>query len=119
MKPDRHNRRSFFGRCGAVFGGLIGASHLPAVSASQDADLVVLNTKVYTVGLEMPSGTALAVQAGRFIAVGTNEEVQTFSGKHTETIDGRQMTVVPGFIDCHNHAPGSMLLYEVILGNPY
>src|SRR5689334_1399328 len=29
------------------------------------------------------------------------------------------MTVVPGFIDCHNHAPGNVLLYEVIVGNPY
>jgi predicted amidohydrolase YtcJ len=29
------------------------------------------------------------------------------------------MTVVPGFIDCHNHAPGNTLLYEVIVGNPF
>ena len=29
------------------------------------------------------------------------------------------MTIVPGFIDCHNHAPGDTLLYEVIVGNPF
>jgi len=29
------------------------------------------------------------------------------------------MMVVPGFIDCHNHAPGDVLLFEVIVGNPY
>jgi predicted amidohydrolase YtcJ len=29
------------------------------------------------------------------------------------------MTVVPGFIDCHNHAGGDILLYEVLVGNPY
>src|SRR5262249_27479565 len=29
------------------------------------------------------------------------------------------MTIVPGFIDCHNHAPGTMLLYEVHVGNPF
>src|SRR5438034_11814867 len=29
------------------------------------------------------------------------------------------MTIVPGFIDCHNHAPGTTLLYEVLVGNPY
>ena len=29
------------------------------------------------------------------------------------------MTVVPGFIDCHNHAPGDVLLYNVLVGNPY
>ena len=29
------------------------------------------------------------------------------------------MTIVPGFIDCHNHAGGSTLLYEVLVGNPF
>jgi predicted amidohydrolase YtcJ len=29
------------------------------------------------------------------------------------------MTIVPGFIDCHNHAGGVVLLYEVLVGNPY
>ncbi len=29
------------------------------------------------------------------------------------------MTVVPGFIDCHNHAGGEMLLNEVLVGNPF
>jgi len=29
------------------------------------------------------------------------------------------MTIVPGFIDCHNHAPDNTLLYDVIVGNPY
>ncbi|HEV2688192.1 MAG TPA: amidohydrolase, partial [Bryobacteraceae bacterium] len=36
-----------------------------------------------------------------------------------QTFDAKQMTVVPGFIDCHNHAPGNVLLYEVLVGNPY
>jgi len=40
-------------------------------------------------------------------------------GKKTQTIDAKQMTIVPGFIDCHNHAPGNELLYEVLVGNPY
>jgi predicted amidohydrolase YtcJ len=29
------------------------------------------------------------------------------------------MTAIPGFIDCHNHAPGTRLLNDVIVGNPY
>src|SRR4030095_12452056 len=29
------------------------------------------------------------------------------------------MTVVPGFVDCHNHAGGTTLLYEVLVGNPF
>jgi predicted amidohydrolase YtcJ len=33
--------------------------------------------------------------------------------------DAKQMTVVPGFIDCHNHAGGQTLLYNVLVGNPF
>ena len=29
------------------------------------------------------------------------------------------MTIVPGFVDCHNHAGGDVLLYEVLVGNPF
>src|SRR4029077_5220330 len=37
----------------------------------------------------------------------------------TQTFDAQQMTIVPGFIDCHNHATGEVLLYEVLVGNPF
>ena len=29
------------------------------------------------------------------------------------------MTIVPGFIDCHLHPEGELLLYDVLVGNPY
>jgi predicted amidohydrolase YtcJ len=51
--------------------------------------------------------------------VGSTEDVKTLIGKRTQTFDAKQMTVVPGFIDAHNHAPGAILLYEVLVGNPY
>jgi len=112
------SRRSFLRQSGAVFGGFC-ATHLTVTSASRDADLVVWNANVHTVDSGMPDAQAFAVKDGRFVAIGTNEEAKAWSGKRTEIIDARRMTIVPGFIDCHNHAPGEMLLYEVILGNPY
>ncbi len=51
--------------------------------------------------------------------MGSTEDVKTLIGKRTQTFDAKQMTVVPGFIDAHNHAPGAILLYEVLVGNPY
>ncbi|PYU23630.1 MAG: amidohydrolase [Acidobacteria bacterium] len=51
--------------------------------------------------------------------MGSNADIKGLVGKGTQTFDARQMTVVPGFIDCHNHAPGNTLLYEVLVGNPY
>jgi predicted amidohydrolase YtcJ len=43
--------------------------------------------------------------------------VPVFGG--TQSFGAKQMTIVPGFIDAHNHAPGAILLYEVLVGNPY
>jgi hypothetical protein len=79
----------------------------------------VLNANVHTVDSQMPSAAGFAVKDGRFVAIGTNDEAKAWSGKRSEIIDARRMTIVPGFIDCHNHAPGEMLLYEVVVGNPY
>src|SRR5208282_3154016 len=51
--------------------------------------------------------------------IGSSSEIKSLAGKRTQTFDAKQMTVVPGFIDCHNHAPGDVLLYEVLVGNPF
>jgi predicted amidohydrolase YtcJ len=85
----------------------------------RDADLVVLNAKVYTVDPKLPQAEAFALKSGRFMAVGSSADIKGLAGKDTQVLDARQMTVVPGFIDCHNHAPGNTLLHEVLVGNPY
>ena len=40
---------------------------------------------------------------GTIIAVGTNDEVRRAGGQHTELVDLRGKTVVPGFTDAHIH----------------
>jgi predicted amidohydrolase YtcJ len=126
MKP--RTRREFVGLTGAGITGLAsapwldrsaGAAQAAVAADTQDVDLVVLNAKVYTVDATMPRAEAFAVKAGRFVAVGTSQQMRALAGKSTQTFDARQMTVVPGFIDCHNHAPGDVLLYNVIVGNPF
>ena len=105
---------------GAGIAGFAGGPWLGAAAAeAQDADLVVFNAKVYTVDSRAPKAEAFAVKAGRFSAVGSDADIRALIGKGTQTFDARQMTIVPGFIDCHNHAPGNVLLYEVIVGNPF
>src|SRR5215472_8518291 len=109
----KHSRREFLGLTVA------GSFAARALAAETPADLVVFNAKVYTVDPGAPRAEAFAVKLGRFIAVGSNDEVKALIGKGTQTFDAKQMTVVPGFIDCHNHATGNVLLYEVLVGNPY
>ena len=114
-----HSRREFVTLGGIGLTGIASARQLAAAAGTRDADLVVFNANVYTVDPSGPRAEAFAVKAGRFTAVGTNEEIKALIGKRTQTLDARRMTIVPGFIDCHNHAPGNTLLYEVIVGNPY
>src|SRR5215468_1457325 len=75
---------------------------------SSDPDLVVFNAKVYTVDPLTPRAEAFAIKAGRFMAVGSSEEIKSLAGKRTQTYDARQMTTVPGFIDAHNKEQGAI-----------
>ncbi len=119
MTDNRPSRRNFIRLAGGIAGLASGAGRSVAAAETEDADLVVFNAKVYTVDSRTPKAEAFAVKAGRFTAVGSSAEIWALSGKNTRTFDARQMTIVPGFIDCHNHAPGNTLLYEVLVGNPY
>ena len=130
MTESRHNRRHFINAAGASLAALAGAPELVAgVTAASPAeqaaasgttpDLVVINAKVYTMDSRAPRAEAFAVSGARFVAVGSTSDVRNLAGKNTQTFDAKGMTVVPGFIDCHNHAGGEVLLNEVLVGNPF
>src|SRR5579885_3153168 len=111
---SRHSRREFLGIAGS---GVAAVRRLAA--EPRDPDLIVFNARVYTVDSSAPRAEAFAVKNGRFLAVGASDEIKGLAGKSTRMFDAKQMTIVPGFIDCHNHATGNVLLYEVLVGNPY
>ena len=77
-------------------------------SATQDApapaDLAVLDARVLTVDGRFTVASALAARGGRFVAVGSNDEVRRHVGPSTRVIEGRGRTIVPGLIDTHVHA---------------
>ncbi|MBI4520652.1 MAG: amidohydrolase family protein [Gemmatimonadetes bacterium] len=78
-------------------------------------DLVLVNGRVYTVDDQVPRAEAFAVKGGRFLAVGTTDDVQAMAVRGTTVIDAEGMTVVPGFIDAHCHPSGVRDLYDVNL----
>jgi predicted amidohydrolase YtcJ len=130
VMKDRHSRREFMGiaaagAAGALMPPSLGGTRtvLPrraSLSApSADPDLVVLNAKVYTMDTALPRAEAFAVTGGRIVAVGSTGDIRGLSRKGTQTFDAKQMTIVPGFVDTHNHAGGTTLLYEVLVGNPF
>jgi predicted amidohydrolase YtcJ len=74
-----------------------------AEPAEPVADLVVVSAKIWTGDPKRPEAEALAVRAGRIVAVGQNAEIQKLQGPKTVVLDGKGRRVVPGFIDCHTH----------------
>ena len=67
------------------------------------ADLVLLNGRVYTMDHELPLAQALAVGAGRILAVGETEQMRALMGPDTEQVDLGGRAVLPGFTDAHIH----------------
>ncbi len=70
------------------------------------ADLVLRGGHVVTVDAARPEAQAVAVSAGRILAVGSDSEIQGYIGPHTRVIDLAGRLLVPGFIDAHAHFMG-------------
>ncbi len=69
------------------------------------ADLIVYNGNVYTVDDTKIKAEAFAIKDGKFIAIGSNEEIiKRYTA--TDTIDASQKTILPGLIDAHCHFYG-------------
>jgi hypothetical protein len=86
-------------------GGLASIAASAADKAKEvKADVVYRNGFVYTVDGVRSRAEAFAVKDGKFIAVGTNEDMKTVSGPDTKVIDLKGRMVMPGLVDTHIHA---------------
>jgi len=84
------------------------AAAASAVRAAEPAaDLVVLNGRVLTVDTASRTASAVAINDGVFVAVGSDAEIRGRIGPQTRTIDARGLSVVPGLIESHVHATGA------------
>ncbi len=75
------------------------------------ADTVLLNGKIVTVDRAFRIAQAVAIQGGRFAAVGANEEVRRLATPETHVIDLAGRTVLPGLVDGHAHMDREGLKY--------
>ena len=74
--------------------------------AVRPADLVLVNGYVYTVDAGHNIAEAIAVRGGRIEAVGSNREIEAYTGPETEVIDLAGRMVLPGLHDVHMHVFG-------------
>jgi len=104
---------SLFHRLVAVSGFCLFASFYGQVTAESatagqqqagEADVVYKNGFVYTVDATRSRAQAFAVRDGKFLKVGSNDDMKVVTGKDTKVINLKGKMVMPGLIDTHIHA---------------
>ncbi len=70
------------------------------------ADLVLRNGNIATLDAAKPHAEAIAITAGKIVAVGTNAEVARQIDAKTKVIDLHGHLAIPGFIEGHGHFMG-------------
>jgi predicted amidohydrolase YtcJ len=71
--------------------------------APDPADLILRNGLIYTVDSTNTLTEAVAIRGGKFVFVGSNNDVKRYKGKQTRIIDLKGAFVLPGFNDNHVH----------------
>jgi predicted amidohydrolase YtcJ len=101
-----HGKTEFPGLTGGVsrrdFLYGVGAFALLPVSGIEP-ELILYNGNIFTVNDKLPRAQAVAISGGRFLAVGSNDEILGLAAGLSKKIDLGGKTVFPGFIDAHAH----------------
>lgn len=114
--------------CSLHFAGialLLGLAFCAPAPKESNADLILLNGKVYTFTWDEPAldgapaanaphsdegwepdAEAIAIRGEQIAFVGSNEQAQEYRGNDTVVVDVQGATVLPGLVDSHTHVAG-------------
>jgi len=81
----------------------------------ETADTILRNGKIATATEDSRFVSAVAIKDGKFLAVGSDEEILKYQGARTQVIDVKGRTVIPGLNDSHTHAIRGGLNYNLEL----
>ncbi|MCH8686617.1 amidohydrolase [Pedomonas mirosovicensis] len=83
--------------------------------AMNSKDIIITNAKVTTLDPENPTADAVAIRDGKFLAVGSEQEVRAATAPDAITIDAKGRRLIPGLIDSHIHVIRGGLNYNMEL----
>lgn len=89
--------------CRFVLGASALSISLASHAAQSIADVIYSGGKVVTVNDLQPEAEAVAIKAGKIIAVGYRDEIMKLKGANTRLVDLKGKVMLPGFIDPHGH----------------
>jgi len=80
-----------------------------ALKQADAADTIYVGGDIVTVNDQQPSAEALAVKAGKIVAVGSRAEVEkAHKGAGTQVVDLGGKALLPAFLDPHSHYVSSL-----------
>ncbi|VWX53576.1 Amidohydrolase [Novosphingobium sp. 9U] len=103
-------RQALAGAAGTAF---LASTEISAMTASPD--LILINAKVTTLDRENPKAEAVAIRGGKFLAVGSEQEVRAVAAPNAKVIDAKGRRLIPGLIDSHIHVIRGGLNYNMEL----
>lgn len=93
-RPNHSSRRDFLWSLAAP----------PILAFRQiQPQLILFNGNILTMDEQHPHAQAVAIADGRFLVVGSNDEVAALPASSAAKVNLAGRTVVPGFIDAHTH----------------
>src|SRR5215831_13719819 len=91
-------------------GGSIGRLGLEVLSlvlvgsaALATPQTLLVNAKIFTADPALPYAQAVAIEDGRILSVGSNEQLRALAGPNTRIIDAGGRLVTPGLTEAHVH----------------
>ena len=79
------------------------------------ADTILIKGRIATIDERRSFAQAAAMKGGRFIAVGSGQQIMAYKGEKTKVIDAGGRTVIPGLNDSHIHTIRGGLNYNMEL----
>jgi predicted amidohydrolase YtcJ len=98
---------------------LVAATAHSAPPSHSPANALLLDGHIYTGDPKTPWVTAMAVEDGRIIAIGTDADVEKHRPRKAPVIHLKGQTVIPGIVDSHMHMLyGAYALHGLNLSTP-
>ncbi len=100
--------------CLLVLGSCVGheSEFARSLAVRVPAEIVLTNGKIVTADKDFSIQEAVAITAGRFVAMGSDGEIRLWTGPRTRVINLGGRTVIPGLIDSHIHATVAGLTWD-------
>ncbi len=114
---DGPTRRTFMALAGAAAGAAgIGLDPGRAIAAGAAADLVFEGGTIIPLAAAggITPAEAVAVRGGQIVAVGAKSDIDGLKGDGTKIVDLAGRTLLPGFIDPHQHSCFVALFAELL-----